>query len=558
MTGLLRKRLAESLRAFGDVFRNRNLRRLELAWAGSITGEWAAAVAVGVFAFRSGGAAAVGLVGVIRFVPAAVAAPFTALLADRYPRERVMLGADLVRCAATAGAAAAVFTDAPAGVVYALVGFVSLASTAFQPAQAAVLPSLSRTPDELTAANVASSTIESVGSFIGPALGGLLLALTDTGEVLVVTAGLFLWSAFQVAAIRAPAGEADHAEPPPRPRFVEEAAAGFRVIGEDRRLRLLVGLYTAQTLVAGALNVLIVVCAIELLDLGEPGVGYLNSAVGIGGLIGAGAALALVGRRRLAADFGVGLVLWGLPIAAIALWPEPAAAVLLLAVVGIGNTVVDVAGLTLLQRAVRDEVLARFFGVLESLIVLTIGIGAVLAPVLIDAFGIRGALAATGALLPLLAVLAWRPLNAIDAETAPPGDELDLLRNVPIFAPLPASTLEHLARSLVPVQVAAGDEVFHQGETGDRFYVVRAGEVEVSADGQTLTTLGPGGYFGEIALLRPVSRTATARATAATNLLALEQDEFIGAVTGHPASAEAADAVIGARLGSVRTGLASL
>ncbi len=558
MSRVLRKRLAESLRAFGDVFRNRNLRRLELAWAGSITGEWAAAVAVGVFAYRSGGAAAVGLVGVIRFVPAAVAAPFTALLADRYPRERVMLGADLVRCAATAGAAAAVFTDAPAGLVYALVGFVSLASTAFQPAQAAVLPSLARTPDELTAANVASSTIESVGSFIGPALGGLLLALTDTGVVLAVTAGLFLWSAFQVAGIRAAAAEPEEAEPPPRQRFVEEAAAGFRVIGEDRRLRLLVGLYTAQTLVAGALNVLIVVCAIELLDLGEPGVGYLNSAVGIGGLLGAGAALMLVGRRRLAADFGAGLVLWGLPIAAIALWPEPPAAVLLLAVVGLGNTIVDVAGLTLLQRAVRDEVLARFFGVLESLVVLTIGIGAVLAPLLIDGLGIRGALAATGALLPLLAVLSWRSLNQIDRETAPPGAELDLLRGVPSSRPCPRPRSSTWRGAWCPCSVAAGDEVFHQGETGDRFYVIRAGEVEVTADGRTLTTLGPGGYFGEIALLRPVSRTATARATAATELLALERDEFIGAVTGHPASAEAADAVIGARLGSVRTGLASL
>ncbi len=556
MTVVLRERLAESLRAFRGVFGNRNLRRLELAWAGSITGEWAAAIALGVFAYRSGGAAAVGLVGVIRFIPSAVAAPFTALLADRYPRERVMLAADILRCAAMAGAAAAALTGAPAGVVYALVGFVSVASTAFQPAQAALLPSLARTPDELTAANVASSTIESVGSFAGPALGGLLLAATETEVVFAVTAGLFLWSALQIAGIRADGR--DEVEPAPRQSFAQEAAAGFRVIVEERRLRLLVGLYTAQTLVAGALNVLIVVSAIELLGLGESGVGYLNSAVGIGGLVGAAAALMLVGRRRLAADFGAGLVLWGLPIAAIALWPEPAAAFLLLGVVGVGNTIVDVAGLTLLQRAVRDEVLARFFGVLESLVVGTIGLGAILAPLLIESFGVRGALLATGALLPLLALLAWRSLAAIDAETAPPGEELVLLSRVPLFAPLPASTLEHLARSLAPLHVAAGTEVFRQGEPGDRFYIVRDGDVEVVADGRVLATLGPGGYFGEIALLRPVSRTATARARQKTDLLALDRDEFIGAVTGHPASAEAADAVIGARLGSVRTGLASL
>jgi MFS family permease len=555
--GVLRHRLGESLRTFRDVFRNPSLRRVELAWAGSITGEWSYAIALAVYAYEAGGATAVGVVGMIRFLPSAVVAPFAALLGDRFRRERVMLAADLVRAAAMALAAAAVALDAPAGAVYALAGFVAVVSTAFQPAKTALLPSLARTPEELTAANVASSTIDSVGSFAGPALGGILLALTSTEVVFAATAGTFLWSAMLVQRLEAerPGG----APRGPERRLGEEALAGFRTIAADGRLRLLVGLFSAQTLVAGALNVLIVVAALELLDLGEAGPGYLNSAVGIGGLAGAALALALVGRRRLAGDFGAGLVLWGLPLVAIGLWPEPAVALAVLALLGVGNTLVDVSALTLLQRAVPGDVLARVFGVLESLIVGTIGLGAILAPLLVGGLGVRGALVATGALLPVLAALSWRRLRALDAEASPPpGAELELLRSIPIFAPLPAAALEHLAASLVRTQLATGSEVFRQGDAGDRFYVVGAGSVAIEIDGARSSELGPGEFFGEIALLHDVPRTATARAASDAELYSLDRDEFIAAVTGHPASVEAADAVIGARLGSLRPGMASL
>lgn len=547
----------DSLRALGDVFHNPNLRRLELAWVGSVAGDWSSVVALGVYAYQSGGAAAVGLVGAIRFLPSSIVAPFAAILGDRHRREHVMVVSDLARSLAMAGAALLVFADGPPGVVYALAGLVSIASTSFQPAQAALLPSLARNPAELTAANVASSSTESVGTFAGPALGGLLLAATGAGVVFAVTAGTFAWSALLITQIRASSPESREAGEA-RPGLAKEALAGFRAIALEARLRLLVGLYAAQTLVAGALNVLIVVCALDLLDMGESGVGFLNSAVGVGGLVGAGLALALVGRRRLAASLGVGLVLWGAPIALIGVWPEQAVALLLLAVVGIGNTIVDVAGLTLLQRAVPDEVLARVFGVLESLIVGTIGLGAIGAPLIVAGFGVEGALFATGAILPVLAAVTWRRLVAIDAAAAVPAERLELLRRIPIFAPLPAPVVEHLAGSLEPASFGPEEIVFRQGEPGERFFVVSGGEVEVLADGHALTTIGAGGYFGEIALLRDVPRTATVRTDTGAELLGLDRDEFITAVTGHPASAEAADAVIAARLGRLRPGLASL
>lgn len=553
----LRERLSESLHAFRAVFTNPNLRRLELAWAGSVTGFWSYTIALAVFAYDAGGAAAVGLVGLIRVLPAALFAPFAAGLGDRYRRERVLLGVSLVRALAMAAAAAAAFADASPPLLYGLAALVALVSTAFRPAQAALVPSLSKTPQELTAANVAASTIESAGVFVGPGLAGVLLAATSTGTVFAATAGIFLWSALLVSRIKPERGREERPAAV-RQGMAREALAGFRAIAVDRGLRLIVGLYGAQTLVAGALGVLIVVSALELLDLGESGVGFLNSALGVGGLIGALGALALVGRRGLGSNFAVGLVLWGVPIALIGLLPDPSAALVFLAIVGFGNTIGDVAALTLLQRIVPDEVLARVFGVLQSVFVATIGLGAIVVPVLIAAFGIRGALVVTGALLPVLAALSWRRLLQIGVAAGVPRRELELLRSVPIFAALPAATLQNLASSLVPLRVAAGDDVFRQGEFGDRFYVIGAGEVEVAVDGRRASTLGPGGYFGEIALLRDVPRTATVKALGDVELYALERDEFIGAVTGHPASEAAANAAIATRLGTLRPDVASI
>ena len=550
--GEARERLGESLRAFRDVFRNPNLRRLELAGAGSIVGQWAYSIALAVFAFRSGGAAAVGIVALIRMLPSAFAAPFASMLGDRYRRELVMVLADLSRVVTLGSAAGAVLAGAPAGVVYALAGVTSILTTAFQPAQSALLPSLARTPEELTAANVAASTIDSVGIFAGPALGGVLLATTSTSVVFFTCAGTFLWSALNVARIRP-----ERDRPPAtteRTGLKREALAGFRAIALEKKLRLLVFLYAAQTLVAGALGVLVVVVALDLLKKGTSSVGVLNAALGVGALAGTLVALALVGRRRLAADFGLGIVLWGVPLIAIGIWPSTALALAMLAVLGLGNTLVDVAGLTLLQRAVPQEVLARVFGVLESLLLSTNGFGAILAPLLISGLGIRGALIATGAFLPVLAALYWRRLTEIDASARLPGIELELLRSVPIFGPLPEPTLERLSWQLVRVAVPAATAVIRQGDRGDRFYVIAEGELDVVSDGRTVAVLGPGDYFGEIALLRDVPRTATVTARTPCVLYALEREDFLGAVTGHGPSARAADAVIGARLGAAAPG----
>ena len=545
--------LRESGTAFRAVFANRSLRRIQLAWAASIMGTWAYGIAVAVFAYEQGGATAVGVVTMVRWLAAAIASPFAALLGDRYDRRWVMVGSDLARAALIGAAGLAVYSDAPPLVVYALASLVSVAATPFRPAQAALVPALAETPEQLTAANVTASSIESVGIFGGPALGGLLLVAAGPATVFAVTTAALLWSAVMVSGI--PAGKSTPVEREPS-SMGEELLAGFRAVARDRRTRVLVGLFSAQTFVDGMLNVLIVVIALKLLDTGQAGVGFLNSAVGVGGLLGAVAAAALVGRGKLAADFGVGIFIWGLPIALVAVWPNQVSALVLLGIVGIGNTLVDVSGMTLLQRAAPEDVLARVFGVLESLLLVTPALGAVVAPLLLNWLGTRGALVVAGALLPLLVVPAWPALRRIDRAARVPVERLNLLRGNPIFAPLPESTLEQLADSLQPVRVSAGQEVVRQGESGDRFYLVEEGTLEVTVDGRRVKELGAGESFGEIALLRDVPRTATVTAGTDAVLYTLERGPFISAVTGSGPSLSAAEGVIGMRLGPGRVGIA--
>jgi MFS family permease len=537
----------ESLRAFARVFANRRLRRLQLAWAGSSVGGWAYVVALSVYAFREDGAFAVGALAFVRWLLAAAVAPFAGLLGDRYPRVRVMVLSDLGFAALLAAMAGLVAAGGPPLAVYALAVAASLAARPFRPAQAALLPSLARSPEELAASNVTASSIEAAGVFVGPALGGIVLAVANVEAAFLVTAALSLWSAAFVASV---GEEARPAEPAEAGGLVSEAAAGFRTILAEPRLRLLVGLFAAQTFVDGALGVLVVVFALDTLDLGPEGVGFLNSAAGIGGIAGAVLAAALVGRRRLAGDFGLGIVLWGLPLVVIGLWPEPAVALVALALVGAGNTIVDVAGDTLLQRAVPDDVLARAFAALDSLLLVTVGLGAIAAPVLIDVLGAREAAVIVGALLPILAALSWRSLAAIDRDAEPPP-ELELLRSLPLFAPLPPATLEYLARRVVRRRVHAGERIVRRGEPGEAFYVIAEGQVEVVFEGRK-RALGPGEFFGEIALLRDVPRTASVIAKTDAELFELPRDEFVAAVTGHAEATAAADAIVGARLGTYR------
>jgi MFS family permease len=536
-------RLRQALAALTAAVRNRNIRRVELAWGAAIAAEWAHFVAFGVFAYEQGGVSGVGIAGLVRLLPAALVAPFAASLGDRFPRERFLLVMTLLASAALAGSAVAFYANLEL-LVFAFAAVLGLAVTLIRPALQALLPSLARTPEELIASNAATSTIESLGTLLGPVLAGLLVAGADAGLVFAIGAGALALAAIPLwrVSVEGRAG---------LPLAVDEGgafqilAAGFRTIARARGARLVVALIVAQTFIRGCLNVLIVVAAFRVLDAGAEAVGYMTAAIGAGGLLGAVGAMTL-GGRRLAVAFGLALVFWGVPIALIGSSADLAFAVGMLAVVGAANSVEDVAGFTLLQRLVPDQLLTRVLGVTWSLAMGGVAVGSIAAPVLVEAVGPRAALVVVGSVLPLLSLAAYRRLVQID-EAVAPAPELELIDRVPMFAPLSIAAKERLAANLVPLTVEADQVVIRAGEVGDRFYIVGNGALDISADGAH-TTAHEADYFGEIALLRDVPRTATVRALAETKLYALQREDFLAAVTGHQAAHAAADAVAKERL----------
>ncbi len=548
LTGLS-GRLRESGRALARVFANPGLRRLELAFVGSIVGDWAYAVAVAVYAFGHGGATAVGLLGVVRYLTMAIALPFASVLADRYSRRRVMLSADCIRAVLVFAAAGVIAAGGPALLVYALAIGTALVGTAFRPAQAALLPVLAGDPGDLTAANVASSVIESVGFFAGPALGGLLLAVANVQTVYVFNAVTFLWSAAFIVRLQLPGDTAASEEKPSKERepFLRHASAGFRAILGARDLRLIIGVFCAQTVVAGALVVIVVTLALDELHTGQSGVGYLNAVLGIGGLVGGFVALVLAQRGRLALDFGVGVLLWSAPLLAVAAWPTVGAAAAAMVLIGLGNSLVDVNAYTILQRAVPDDVMGRVFGAMGSAIIGAMALGSLLMPILIRAIGLRPGLVVLGGTVVAIVLGSLAGLRRIDMTVLAPAG-LDLLRRVSILAPLPEPIIERLARALDPVEASAGDVVITEGDEGDRVFIIETGNVVVSKNGRFVARLGPADFFGEIALLRNVPRTATVTAETDGRLYALDRDVFIPAVTGHHDVEELAETAMTTRL----------
>ena len=539
-------RLAQAASALAAVMRSRNLRRVELAWGASIAAEWAHFVALGVFAYAAGGTQAVGIAGLVRMLPAAIFAPLASSLGDRFRRERFMLAISFAGSCALAASALAYFGGKSEVAVFALAGVVGVTSTLFRPALQAILPSLARSPEELIAANGASSTIESLGTLVGPLLAGALVALANPGVVFATASGAMLAATALLVAVRVE-GRLQVAPPSDATELI---LGGAGAVARSPRPRLIVGLLAAQGFVRGCLNVLIVVVAFRVLHTDGAAVGYLTAALGVGGLLGAFGALTLEGRR-LGAPLAAALVFWGVPIALVAPRPFLGLALILLAVVGAANSVEDVAAFTLLQRLVPDDILSRVLGVAWGLVMGAVALGSVVAPPLVSALGPRAALAAVGALLPVIVLLSWRRLAEIDRDTAAPQVELLLVGRVPMFAPLSVAAKEHVAAKLTPLHVEPGQVVVRKGDTGDTFYIVADGQLEVTNG--VRSTAGAGDVFGEIALLRDVPRTATVTASTPANLFVLGRDDFLAAVTGQPQARAAGEALVEERLASELT-----
>ncbi|MEA2192049.1 MAG: hypothetical protein QOI73_2170, partial [Solirubrobacteraceae bacterium] len=422
-------------------------------------------------------------------------------------------------------AAVALLAGAPLAPVLACAALAASATTITRPAQAALVPALVAGLDELTAANVLLGWVESVSVLVAPAAAGALLAIGDPGTVFAVMSAVALGSALLVAGVRGPAA-APSAEPG---SALAELVAGARSIARDPGSRVLAGVLATQFVLIGALDVLFVVLAVDVLGLGGSGAGYLNAAFGAGGVLGIVLTVRLVGRRRLAPALCAGALAWSLALLALGLWHVAVAAFALLAVAGAGRSVLDVSARTLLQRSAPAGVLARVFGVLETLDAIGLALGSLLAALLVALLGPAAAAAGLSALMPMLLMLAGRRLRVVDSHADVPVVEIALLRCNPFFAALPAPLLETLARGLAPVALQAGDLLIREGQPGARYYVVADGRLEVSRGGVGVAEVGRGGGVGEISLLASVPCTATVTAMTASRLYAIEREPFIAA-----------------------------
>jgi MFS family permease len=537
----------QAVAALRETAGDPNLRRAQLAFGAAWTADWAVTVALGILAFRDGGAAAVGLVATARMLPGALLAPLASVLVDTRRRERVLLVVCLVRAAALAGAAVAVSALASPVPAYVLVTVATVVFTLFRPAHSALLPSLCATPGQLSASAVVRGLQDSLGALVGPLLAAALIGPVDVSGVFAVCAGLTLWSAWLIARVR-------YEAPPRIPRVVtaspvREALEGLAVMVREHDLRVASALFCLQTFTRGCFTVFSVVIAIDMLGTGEAGVGVLTAALGAGAVLGSFAAAALlIGDAPFARWSGVTVALWGLPFVILAAVSSEWLTLLLIAVVGIANALLDAAGVTLLQLIVPDELMGRFFTSLESVLTLTVAMGSLAAPALIAAFGDRGALVAAGLVAPIGAVLAWRTLRRLDVRLRVAARVMALLRRVGFLRPLPVSTLAQLAAHVSSRRLEPGTVVLEEGASCDDFYVIVHGRAEVLRGEASVALLGAGECFGEIAALRRTSRTSSVRAATRLRVLRLSGDHLVCAVTGYTPSQSEADALVEHRL----------
>ena len=526
--------------AFRSLAANKTLLRVLVAYALFVLTEYSVWIAMLVFAYGHGGATIAGLVAVAQLVPAAVVAPLVAPLADR----RSPVGY-LVQAAAMAATAVAIIVGTPLA-AYAASVLAATAVTTTRPAQSALIPSVAATPDQLTAANVVAGWLEAAGFAAAGLLAGVLISLAGVGSVFAVCAGLGIAAALLVAGLRVatlvPAGQQE-------PSALAGAGEGLRLTVRQPRLRLMVALLTAASVVAGALDLLIVILAISVLGRPQAWAGYLDFAFGAGAVLAATVSAVLIGRR-LGGPILAAALMFSVALAALAFGLGLAGTMALLAAAGASDTLLEVAIRTLLQRSVPPQLIGRVFGVLEGFTMAGYALGALLVPLLVHLGGSRLALLGVAAVLPIAAAVGGRALFGLDAETPVPVVEIALLRSLPLFAELPAPAIEGLAAALTPVHLPADAVLIRQGDPGDAYYAIAAGELDALQDGHFLRRCGRGEGVGEIALLRAIPRTATVIAHSAATVYELNRELFLTAVLGHAPTQRQADRIADARLAS--------
>lgn len=496
-----------------------------------------------LYAYAEGGPAAAGGVAIAQLVPAMVLVPVITMVIDRLSVRAGLALAYAASAATTLAVGLLLLADAPFAVVVLAAVVQSVAVTMGRPAHYAALPRMAELPSHLVAANAVTGTVDAVGVLLGPLSVALVLSVAGVAPLFVVLAvGVGLGSVLVATARVRPlgvdsseaamadvgAGSLDSVEPEPFLRSATRGVREVRRIPGAFRLLVVIGMVWVMQ---GALDVLGVAFAVDVLGAGEQGASLVAAGNGLGLLLGAVAAVVLVGIARLSRVFVAGAAIAGVALAAIGLTDTLVVALVLVVISGVARSLVDVSGRTLLHRNADEQAMARVFGVQEAVLLGGLAVGAALAPLAIALVGERAAFALAGALLAVPALLAIRSLAALDRGGVLAAGRIRLLRGLTLFAPLPANDLERLALASDRRPATTGERLIEQGAVGDCFYAVESGRYEVVKDGEPVALLGPGTFFGEIALLRDVPRTATVTCVEPGELVVLAREPFLTAMS---------------------------
>lgn len=543
-------RLGTVIVEFRAAFRNRELRRVGLAYSLFGAAEFGTWITLLVFAYGHGGASTSTLMVIVQVIPCMAIGPFVGALADRRRPSRVLCAAYAVQALSLGAMALSMGLGAPALVVFVLAPLTSLSLSVSRPPQAALLPAIVRTPDELIAANVMTGWTYAGAALVGPALAGVLLGWRGPGLAVAAMAAMAVVATVLVAPVAGPAAAISSAIESEHVVSVGKATWGnVSVALHNRQIRVLLVLHTFYYVLIGALDVLCVVLALNYLHIGSGGPGFLNAALGGGALLSGFVTVFVVGRRHLARTLTVALLLAVVALALIGALPNVAPVIVLIGTVGLAGAVFEVTGHTLLQRSAPSDAIAGSFSILEALMDFGLALGAVLVRIAIGIGGVKAALFAPAVVAVVVMALLWSRLSKIDSSATVPQVEIQLLRSISIFAALPAPALEAVARDLEPLAVAQGTVVITQGEPGDCYYAVAGGELTICRDDELVGLVSRGQGFGELALIRDIPRQATVTASTDASLFTLHKEPFVRAVTGHATATRAVTSIVTEYLG---------
>ena len=505
--------------------------RLIASHGAAVMVEWASIIAVLVSVYDAGGSVATGAASLGLLAVAFAAAPLSGAAVDRAGAHRARLAGLLAQSFGCGLAAVAGAADLPLGVM--LAGAVTAlgGATTLRPTGAMLMPVYAKTSTDLVTANVWIWSVEGSGVLVGPLLAALLLWSSGPPATLAVCAVVCLVGAAITAVDLGTEGPPRHGADETR-----GVAATWQGLGGRPGLRSVLVVIWAQYAIIGSFDFVLVVVARDDLQLGDAGPAILGAAFGVGAVIALFGASRVLGRARLAVVLGIALAVAAAALVAFGALLTVAAAFVALPVIGACRSLLDGAGRMMLQRSIGPSALRSVFTIRELLAGAGMISGGAFSLVALQLGGSAGALVSLGLLLMLVLAASARGLSVADDSADVPVVEMSLLRRVPMFSPLPTLALEAVARAATTASVPSGDIVVRQGDVGDRFYVVADGAFDVCMSGNHVRTARRGEFFGEVALLADVPRTATVTAETEGTLLAIDRVDFLTALTGTDSS----------------------